>query len=237
MKYNIERLAASLQAFVGNKERTMCTFSKSKLLSLRQCPKRLWLEVHRPNLRIDSATTKANFQVGSQVGEVARQIYDPEGCGASIDMKSEGVKRACEHSAELLHSTKPIFEAGFSANGALAFADVMLPKKKDGRWVWHMVEVKSSTRVKDYHHDDVAVQTFVALSSGVSLESIALAHIDSSWVYQGDEDYQGLLIEKDLTAEAFARTEEVKDWIDQAQSITAESSEPTIETGSHCRIP
>jgi hypothetical protein len=34
-------------------------------------------------------------------------------------MKSEGVKRAREHGAELLHATKPIFEAGFSADGAL----------------------------------------------------------------------------------------------------------------------
>jgi len=87
------------------------------------------LEVHRPTLRVDSATTTANFQVGYQVGEVARQIYDPEGCGAFIDMKSEGVKRACEHSAELLHATKPIFEAGFSADGALP-----LPQDKMTRY-------------------------------------------------------------------------------------------------------
>ena len=29
----------------------MRTLSKSKLLAFRQCPKRLWLEVHRPELR------------------------------------------------------------------------------------------------------------------------------------------------------------------------------------------
>ena len=51
----------------------MRTFSKSKLLALRQCPKRLWLEVHRPELRDDSAATQASFQVG----DVARRIYDP----------------------------------------------------------------------------------------------------------------------------------------------------------------
>lgn len=215
----------------------MRTFSKSKLLALRQCPKRLWLEVHRPDLREDSAATEASFRAGFQVGDIAQRIYDPAGRGALIDVQREGFDRAFERSAELLQSTQPIFEAGFSAGGAMAFADVMLTEHKNDRQVWRMVEVKSSTRVKDYHRDDIAVQAFVAQSAGVPLESIALAHIDSSWVYPGDEDYRGLLKENDLTAEAFSRTQEVKDWIAQAQGVVAESSEPAIETGDHCSTP
>jgi hypothetical protein len=136
-----------------------------------------------------------------------------------------------------LNTPQPVFEAGFSAGGALAFADVMLPDQKDGLQVWRMVEVKSSTRVKDYHRDDMAVQAFVARSAGVPLESIALAHIDSSWVYPGDNDYQGLLKENDFTAEAFARAEEVQGWIAQAQSVVAEASEPAADTGDHCGTP
>jgi len=215
----------------------MRTFSKSKLLALRQCPKRLWLEVHRPDLREDSAATEASYQVGFQVGDIAQRIYDPEGQGALIDVQSEGFSRAFERTTELLHTTQPIFEAGFSAGGALAFADVMLPEQMEGKQVWRMVEVKSSTSVKDYHRDDVAVQAFVAQSAGVPLQSIALAHIDSSWTYPGDEDYSGLLVEADLTAEAFSRTEEVKAWIARAQSIDAMPSEPVIGIGAHCDTP
>lgn len=215
----------------------MRTFSKSKLLALRQCPKRLWLEVHRPDLREDSAATEASFRAGFEVGDIAQRIYDPAGHGALIDVQREGFDRAFERSAELLQSTQPIFEAAFSAGGAMAFADVMLTEHQNGRQVWRMVEVKSSTRVKDYHRDDIAVQAFVAQSAGVPLESIALAHLDSSWVYPGDEDYRGLLKENDLTAEAFSRTQEVKDWIAQAQGVVAESSEPAIETGDHCSTP
>jgi len=54
----------------------MRNFSKSKLLALRQCAKRLWLEVNRPELREDSASTQTSFQVGHQVGDVARQISE-----------------------------------------------------------------------------------------------------------------------------------------------------------------
>jgi hypothetical protein len=42
----------------------MRLLSKSKLTAFRQCPKRLWLEVHHPELRVDSAGTLASFQVG-----------------------------------------------------------------------------------------------------------------------------------------------------------------------------
>jgi hypothetical protein len=215
----------------------MRTFSKSKLLALRQCSKRLWLEINRPDLREDSAATETSFQIGFQVGDIAQQIYDPEGRGALIDIQTEGFSRAFGRSTELLASTQPTFEAGFSAGGAMAFADVMLPEQKDGKQVWRMVEVKSATKVKDYHRDDLAVQAFVAQSAGVALESIVLAHIDSSWVYPGDDNYLGLLKENDLTAEAFARTEEVKGWIAQAQNIVAEIDEPDIKIGNHCDTP
>ncbi|MDD5333329.1 MAG: DUF2779 domain-containing protein [Rhodoferax sp.] len=216
----------------------MRTFSKSKLLALRQCPKRLWLEVHRPDLREDSAATQASFQVGFQVGDIAQRLYDPEGLGALIDVAADGFDAAFKRSAELLSSTRqPIFEAGFSAGGAMAFADVMLPVQENGSTLWRMVEVKSATSVKDYHRDDLAVQAFVAQNAGVPLQSIALAHIDSSWTYPGDEDYSGLLKENDLTAEAFSRGEEVRAWIAQAQSIDAMPAEPVMETGAHCDTP
>jgi hypothetical protein len=215
----------------------MHTFSKSKLMAFRQCPKRLWLEVHRPDLREDSGATQAGFQVGDQVGEIARRIYDPDGNGALIDIETEGFNSAFERSAQLLQSTQPIFEAGFIAAGALAFADVMLPVRHGGRQAWRMVEVKSSTHIKEYHRDDVAVQAYIARAAGVPLEAIALAHINSSWIYPGDEDYRGLLKENDLTAEAFARTEEVKHWIAQAQIIAAAPSEPDVTTGDQCSVP
>jgi len=82
-----------------------------------------------------------------------------------------------------------------------------------------MVEVKSSLGLKDYYFDDGAVQAFIARSAGVPLESVALAHIDRNWVYQGDGDYRGLLVERDVTRHAFARGMEVLGWIRRAQAV------------------
>ena len=113
----------------------MRTISKSKLIAFRQCPKRLWLEVHRPALREDSQATQASFMVGYQVGDIAQRIYDPEGKGILIDPQAEGFDAAFTHTQNLLQSAQaqPIFEAGFRAKGALAFADVMLPVEQGGK--------------------------------------------------------------------------------------------------------
>jgi hypothetical protein len=211
----------------------MRLLSKSKILAYRQCAKRLWLEVHRPDLRMDSGATQARFQTGYDVGAIARRIYDPNATGALIDVGIEGFDAAFERSRELLsNSTAPVFEAGLRTDDALAFADVMLPTVIDGQLVWRMIEVKSSTAVKEYHRDDIAVQSFVARSAGVPLASVALAHIDSSWVYPGGGDYCGLLSETDMTAEAFARTDEIAKWISEAQAITALTDEPEKPTGA-----
>lgn len=136
-----------------------------------------------------------------------------------------------------MRGDRPVFEAAFSAGGALALADVMLPQAAEGQLGWRMVEVKSSTSVKDYYRDDLAIQAFVARSAGVSLRSISLAHIDSSWTYPGNNDYRGLLTEVDLTEEAFSRTDEVRAWIIEAQHTDDSPVEPGQATGPQCDIP
>ena len=216
----------------------MRNLSKSKLLSFRQCAKRLWLEIHHPKLREDSAKTEASFAVGNQVGDIARQIYDPEGKGLFLDLDNISFAELLEQSETLCKSSKqPIFEAGFVAGGALALADVMLPTRQGRKCAWRMVEIKSSTSVKDYHRDDAAIQSFIARKAGVPLAGIALAHIDKNWVYPGKNDYQGLLVENDLTEEAFARGPEVETWIAEAQTIARKRKEPAITTGPQCSTP
>ena len=232
MAKNLPLVPASQEA------RIRCGFlSKSKLLAYRQCPKRLWLEVHRPDLREDLAATQAVFKVGHQVGEIARRLYDPKEEGALVELRKEGLQAAFNRTTELLRSSQPIFEAGFASGGAMAFADIMLPLRKQDHVFWRMVEVKSSTSVKDYHRDDTAVQAFVARGAGVPLASIAIAHIDREWVYPGAEKYEGLLKESDLTEEAFGRQDEVKTWISEAQGVVALTDEPGIATGRQCGDP
>lgn len=107
--------------------------SKSKLIAYRQCSKRLWLEVHRPDLREDSAQTQARFKAGHQVGDIARQQYDPRGKGVLLDPQADGLQAVFTRTQELLGKHVPIFEAGFQTKEAMALADVLLPVRKGGQ--------------------------------------------------------------------------------------------------------
>ena len=216
----------------------MTILSKSKIIAFRQCPKRLWLEIHHPELKEISESSEAAFEIGYEVGDMARSIYDPKGEGALLDVKAEGVNGAIERTTDLLGTTRnPIFEAGFEAPGGRAFADVLLPDETNGKAAWRMVEVKASTKIHDYQRDDVAVQAHIARSSGIPLTSVSLAHVDNTWVYPGDGNYNGLLTENDLTEETFSRSAEVTEWITQGQVVAALAEEPEVETGPQCSSP
>ncbi|MDA8254252.1 MAG: DUF2779 domain-containing protein [Betaproteobacteria bacterium] len=211
----------------------MRNLSKSKLMAFRQCPRRVWLEVHRPGLKADTQATEQSYQTGYSVGEVARKLYDPQGMGVTLDVDTVGFPAVFDATQQLLPKRRPLFEAAFQMPGALALADVLLPQGQG----WRMVEVKSSTSVKDVQLDDIAVQTHIARQSGLNLKSVAIAHVNNDWVYPGEQDYQGLLTEVDVSEQTFARASEAQQWILDAQSIVARTEMPEVRTGAQCGQP
>lgn len=52
--------------------------SKSRITLFEQCPKRLWLSVHRPDLAEQNAGIRAAFADGHRVGDLACSLY-PDG--------------------------------------------------------------------------------------------------------------------------------------------------------------
>lgn len=91
----------------------MRNLSKSKIIAFRQCPKRLWLEIYKPELRDDSGS-EMMFQIGHEVGDIARDIYDPDKTGDMIDIGELGHGAALSQSAKLLAQGKAPIIAGRS---------------------------------------------------------------------------------------------------------------------------
>jgi hypothetical protein len=206
----------------------MAGLSKSRILAHRQCPKRLWLQTYRPELAVEDASARARMAAGTHAGEVARTLYPN---GVLID--AEDLSQALRDTAIVLaESPRPIFEATFQVDGVLVRADLLLPDQ-DG---YRLAEVKSATSVKDYHLADVAVQTWVLKQAGVTITRAELAHIDSSFVYPGGENYQGLFTHVDLTDQISDLEPEVPYWVATARQ-TLEGGEPDIQADDHCHDP
>lgn len=209
---------------------TTYQLSKSKILSGLQCPKRLYLEVHHPELAEISEETERRFAIGHNVGEVARSLI-PGG----ILIETEGdMAKAVEQTQEVLAGAKKatIFEATFQHGGVLIKADIFSVKAGSRR----LVEVKSSASVKDYHLPDVAVQYWVLKGAGYEPNKVELAHIDSSFVYPGDGDYRGLFKHEDLIKQVRESLEQVAEWVQSFQRVLAGDT-PEIEVGDQCSTP
>ncbi|MEC5213103.1 hypothetical protein RCH06_001648 [Polaromonas sp. CG_9.5] len=204
--------------------------SKSRLVAWKQCPKRLWLQIHRRNLIEVSGAVERGFQIGYEVGEVAQRLF-PEGLliGDDDDLSAALV---ATQAALAAHPEKPLFEATFQHDGVLVRADLLLPTPGGYR----LVEVKASASVKPYHLADCAVQAWVLRQNGMALAAIELAHIDTAFVYQGNGNYHGLFHHAPLGVEVSSLMTQVPGWI-QAARTTLAGDEPDIAPGAHCDDP
>jgi len=207
---------------------TSTRLSKSRLNSFRQCPKRLWLEVHKPELRLESPDMQARFATGHQVGEIAQRDY-PDGL---LIAPNNNLRQALAETQAALPQHRPLFEATFEHEAVLIRADLLLP---DGAG-WHMAEVKSTTSAKDYHYGDVATQVWVAQSRGVAIHHATVRHIDNRFVLQAMGNYTGLLMDTDADAQVKKLLPALPQIVLQARS-TLEGAEPDCATGEHCNIP
>lgn len=203
--------------------------SKSKILSGLQCPRRLYLDVHRPDLARASASAEYAFAEGHRVGEVARTFY-PEG---TLIRHDEDLGRALEETRKWLEGGEAtVFEATVQHDGVLIRADILVREAHGDR----LVEVKSSTGLKEHYLSDCAIQAWVLNNAGLSLHRVELAHVDSGFVYGGDGDYRGLLKYADITRETAPLEKEVPKWVSRFRATLA-GEEPEVEPGDRCEDP
>ncbi len=204
--------------------------SKSKIMAGRQCEKRLWLEVYRSDLIEYGSDVEQHFAVGDDVNDMARAQY-PDGVLVSYD---HGPEAAVEETRRLMaeHPGKPIFEATFKAHDVLVRVDILRPCREG----YELIEVKSSTSVKDHHRADSAVQTWVLKSAGISVKAIYLCHIDRQFVYPGNGDYRGLFHYENITEQVRELSRAVPQWVHRYREML-NRDEPEIETGSQCTGP
>jgi len=211
--------------------------SKSRIMSSLQCLKRVHLEINRKDLIRHSRATEAAFALGHQVGDAAIQLYGGNS-GAFIEYDGGNFSAALAQTEQLMTSMlrAPVFEATLQHDGVLVREDVLLPIDEDGENSWRVVEVKASTRLKPEHIHDCAVQAWVHLGAGYPLGNISLAHVNNQFLYPGGGNYEGLLIERDLTGQVVELMPSVPIWVERAREAV-EGPMPDVAVGQHCTKP
>jgi predicted RecB family nuclease len=194
-----------------------------------QCHKLLWWMVHEPaapELELDDQAQSA-MDRGSRVGEIARS-YVPG--GVAIDLPYNAYDERVALTLQALEDHAPVvYEAAFRAGGVFVAVDIL---KRDGR-SFRLIEVKSTTSVKDHHIPDVAVQAHVLRQNGLDLASTEVMHLNRECTYP---DLSNLFVRSDVTEEARAIEGSVPRLIAE-QTQMLQGPVPDVPIGPHCTTP
>jgi hypothetical protein len=205
------------------------SLSKSRFLAGMQCHRQLWWKVHEPDapeLKVD-VKQQAVFDQGHQVGERARtRVPGGELIDLPFDRKRdrlEATQRALERGADVL------YEGSFQGEGVYAAVDILERKGKR----FDLIEVKSSTKVKDEYIPDAAVQVFAARHAGLPVERVEIMHLNRDCVYP---DLDNLFTRQDVTRAVEMEIPRLPEQI-SAQLAMLGGPLPEVTPGDHCMKP
>lgn len=205
--------------------------SKSQYTKYLQCPKALWLyRKDKSRLTPPSAWQQQVFDTGTVVGELACKLF-PGGDLIPFDITDTPGMAA--RTLELIDAgVETIYEASFIHDDLFVAVDIL---HRQGGF-WHLYEVKSSSSVKDTFIDDAAVQAFVLESSGLSLGSINIVHVNNRYIREEELDVAQLFTSRNITERARLRMKAVPENI-ACMKETLAGNEPEIPIGIHCLSP
>ncbi len=215
--------------------------SKSKYLNGLQCPKLLWVHFNDRDLIPGADAGQQHiFDTGHTVGDLAKQLYPN---GTEVPMNRRDLAATDRDTAELMSRPPadriPIFEASFLVDNRYCRVDVLVPVpdepgEKPNRW--DLVEVKSSTKVKDVNINDVAFQRDTLTRAGVNLRTLYLMVVNTAYVRGENFDVQQFFRLEDVTDRAEGLLEYVPTAIGKMLAIIA-GPDPDTPIGKRCTAP
>lgn len=206
-------------------------FSKSKYCRGIQCPKMLWMEKHMPD-EAEEQDNEEILETGNAVGDLAMGYFGDFREIPYSDDKREMVDETWRLMEE---GENIICEASFIADNLFCAVDI-LRRNGDG---WDIIEVKSSTHIKDIYYHDMAFQCYVLRGNGLKIKGVYNLHINTDYVREGDLDLKQLFTLADCTGKVFAmqgaiyeNLRYISDYVDGAGNC-----EPDRTIGKNCEQP
>lgn len=214
----------------GRKKR----LSKSKFIYGLQCPKRLYLELHHRELASPpTAMEEAVFYRGTAVGELARKEF-PDGILVDADYRQP--EKALKDTKKLLHTPHTVlFEPAFLFNDIFVRLDILIPPKAgEPDPGWSILEVKSSTSVSEVYIADVAVQRYVAESSGLGIKNCGIMYLNRECTFP---DLSNLFSVVNVNTQVERVWPELLPKVEEFRKLLKKTEVPDVPIGKHCNTP
>lgn len=209
--------------------------TKSRFTAGAQCSLRLYNDVYHRDLATPySDTRQALLDRGTQIGELARDLYPG---GVLIARHPWERLAALEDTRRLLEdaSVAVIYEAAIEHRGVFVRVDILV-RNPDG---WDLFEVKGSTKPeKEPFQLDVAIQLWVLEGAGIDVRRAGVLGLDRDYVYPGGEyDLQALFRFADLTDPCREMQGQISLQVAGFHQVLASERPPAIPIGDHCFKP
>lgn len=205
--------------------------SKTKIMQGYQCQKNIYLSVHRKELvpKVGPGL-QALFDQGNAVTIEARKKFPG---GVLVDLPAYEFFGSLKKTRELLAARTPvIFEAAFEYKGCYARADVITYNELTQRW--SVIEVKSTTKVKDEHLDDVGLQVWIMANAGLPIEKISVMHLNTLCRFP---DLHNLFTEHEVTEELRGRHPGISGRLNEIFKTLRADAVPEVDLGPQCSLP
>lgn len=190
-----------------------------------QCPKSFWLHKNNPSL-----LSPGDYQskVNKQIEAVffARDLFPT---GSAVKYSNDPSQMIAETQRLLALGEKTIYQATFEYDGVYVICDILRHTEHG----WHLYTVKSSTRVKDRHLDDLSFQWFV-VNENLPLSNSLLIYINNEYVRRGVLDLKQLFTLYDLTSEIIKRRDAVPIRISRMKELINENGVKQ-DIGPYCK--
>jgi hypothetical protein len=205
--------------------------SKTRYMGGRQCSKRLWQTVYDPE-PAEEALAGTVMGMGTEVGIKARLLWPG---GVLVDTKydqAEAIRRTKALIAD--PAVSAIFEAALVYDGVLIRVDA-LERLPDG--CWRLNEVKSSTRIKNEHLDEVALQAYVIAGNGLDLADTYLVFVSNKYVRSQELDCDPMFCREDVSENLIPFLAGVPEHIAEMHAVLSLREAPDIRPSRHCFRP
>ena len=180
-----ERILAYVDYAISN-------LTKSNYLSGLQCAKLLWITKNdKSKIPEPTEMEKARFKEGYLIEELAQGLFTEK-----IDKSELNFNEQIEKTKKFLEKRIPIFQASFLIDNLYSRADILFPAGEDK---WDIIEIKSSTEVKEIHLDDLSFQKYVYEKSGLKIRKCIVMHVNPEYVRQGNLEPKEFLIQTDVS--------------------------------------
>ena len=204
------------------------SITKTDFMRGMQCPRMLWLDKHKPRLRVVPPETQARLDAGNDFGDRAMGMFGPYEemtvyrPGTTVPDKKAMLEKTQD---ALRRGVQVICEAAFSNYNNYCAADI-LKKTETG---YDLYEVKNAPSVYEQFVKDAGFQYYIISRCGVRIGRV--------YIVLHGPDEENPFMPEDVTEKAKGYYAWINDHIWDLNRMQKEKEEVFAEPGEQCSYP